>query len=181
MKKLISILLAASIATIAFAQPQNARGHQGGRPDFEKIKAERVAFITSEVGLTSQEAEKFWPIYNKIEAEQKELMKSEHKAYMALCKALADGEGNVSSLLDAYLDAKTKNVNLHALNVKEYKKVLSAEKAAKFFTCEEKFRRQQIGRLQGFKGKGGHGGFDRGRHGEKPSREIKGAQGGKTI
>lgn len=163
MKKLISILLAVSIAAVAFAQPHNARGHKGGHHDFEKIKAERVAFITSEVGLTSQEAEKFWPIYNKIEDEQKELMKAERSAYMALNKALEKGEGDTSALLNAYLDAKAKNVNLHVLNAKEYKKVLPVEKVAKFFSCDEKFRRQQIGRLQGHRAPGGGGkGFSRG-------------------
>ncbi|MBO6169207.1 MAG: hypothetical protein J6O51_04465 [Bacteroidales bacterium] len=156
MKKLISILLTVGIATAALAQPQNDQKPKGGHHNFEKIKAEMVAFITSEVGLTAQEAEVFWPVFNKIEAEQKELMKSERKAYMALNKALAEGEGDVSTLLNAYLDAKSKNVNLQVLNAKEYNKILPVEKVAKFYTCEEKFRRQQIGRLQGRGGKG-HG------------------------
>ena len=170
MKKLISILLAASIAAVASAQATNGHNHKGGHPDFEKIKAERVAFITSEVGLTSQEAEAFWPVYNKIEDEQNELMKAERTAYMALNKALAGDEGDVSALLNTYLDAKAKNVNLHVLNAKEYKKVLSVEKVAKFFTCEEKFRRQQIGRLQGHGGKGPGGPGARAPRGEKQSK-----------
>lgn len=151
MKRLISILLTISIAAAALAQPQGAKKGPGaqGRPDFEKMKAERVAFITSEVGLTAQEAEAFWPVYNEIENQQVELMKAEKKAYMELSKALKGGEGNVQALLDAYLKAKGENVNLHVANAKKYQKVLSVEKTAKFFTCEEKFRRQQIGKLGG--------------------------------
>lgn len=182
MKKLISILLSVSIAAVALAQaPDAGKKAKGHQMDFEKLKAERVAFITSEVGLTSSEAEAFWPIYNRIEAEQKELMMSERKAFMALNKALASGEGDVSALLDSYLDAKAKNVNIHALNVKEYKKVLSVEKVAKFFTCEEKFRRQQIGRLQGHGPGGGKGpgGFPGGKgpRGDKPAKDGKSIQG----
>ena len=113
MKKLVSILLSLSIAAVALAQNQGGHKHGDWQKHFEKIKAERVAFITSEVGLTSQEAEVFWPVYNKIEAAQIELNKSERKAYMALCKALSTGEGDSAALLDAYLEAKAANVNQH--------------------------------------------------------------------
>ena len=164
MKKMISLLLALSIASAAFAQPQGGRQAQGGHGQAaaEKLKLEKIAFITSEVGLTEKEAEAFWPVYNQIETEQKALMKAERKAFMELNKALSSGEGNVQALLDAYLKAKGENVNLHVANAKKYQKVLSAEKTAKFFTCEEKFRRQQIGKLRGGHGQGGNGAFRNG-------------------
>ena len=159
MKKIVSIVLASCLAVAALAQPQGGgHRHQGGKPDFEKIKAQKVAFITDQVGLTSKEAEGFWPVYNKIEEEQKNLQKAEFDAYRALDKAIAEGQTNVDALLNTYLKAKEANVNLHVKNAKDYKKVLSADKLAKFFTCEEKVRRQQIGRMRGG-GHGGHKGF----------------------
>ncbi|MBO4670957.1 MAG: hypothetical protein J5640_03845 [Bacteroidales bacterium] len=152
MKQLISILLTLSISVAALAQPQGAPG-KGNKENLDKIRAEKVAFITTEVGLTPEEAQVFWPVYNEIEKQQKELMQAERKAYMALCKALDKGEGDTAALLDAYLKAKSANQNLHMANSGKYLKVLSVEKVARFYTCDEKFRRQQIGRL-----KGGHGG-----------------------
>ena len=151
MKKLFVALLAAGISVAAFAQPQgDHRGH--GKPDFEKIKAEKVAFITSEVGLDSKEAEAFWPVYNKIEEEQHALVRAERQAYKALSDAIAAGSG-IEAALDSYLKAKEANVNLHVKNAGAYKKVLSADKVAKFYTCEEKFLRRQLGKL----GKGDRG------------------------
>ena len=85
---------------------------------------------------------------------QRELNKAEKTAFLELSKALKDGEGNVDALLDAYIKAKQANVNLHFASAKEYKKAIGAEKTAKFFTCDEKFRRQQIGKLRG--GHDGH-------------------------
>jgi hypothetical protein len=41
---------------------------------FEQIKAKKVAFITEEIGLTSLEAEKFWPVYNELEKQRFQLM-----------------------------------------------------------------------------------------------------------
>lgn len=167
-------MLAMGIALAAFAQPQGGgHKHMGEKPDFEKIKAEKVAFITEKVGLTSKEAEAFWPVYNKIEDQQNELNKAEREAYRALEKALADGEGNVDALLDSYLKAKEANVNLHVKGLKDYKKVLSAEKLAKFYTCDETFRRQQIGRVMGSGGNGPMGMPGGGRH-SKGGKDFKG-------
>ena len=153
MKKLLVIMFAACLAVSAFAQPQGDK--KWGKPDFDKIKAEKVAFITSEVGLTSKEAEAFWPIYNKIEEEQNALVKAEREAYKALNDAIASGS-DTKAALDAYLKAKEANVNLQIRGAKDYGKVLSAEKVAKFYTCEEKFLRSQLGKLGG--NRGGHRG-----------------------
>ena len=154
MKKVVVIMLALGIAAAAIAQPRgDKKDFRGAKPDFEKIKAEKVAFITSEVGLTSKEAEAFWPIYNKVEEEQHALMKAEREAYKALSDAIAEGK-DTGALLDAYLKAKEANTNLHIRAAKDYKKVLSAEKVAKFYVCEEKFLRKQLGRLGGGAGSG---------------------------
>ena len=173
MKKLVVTLLSISIAVAALAQPQGKPGHKGHFPNFEKMKAERVAFITSEVGLTSQDAQAFWPIYNKAEEQQMNLQKAEKKAYMDLAKALKNGEGNVDALLDAYIKAKQANVNVHFTYAKEYKKAIGSEKTAKFFTCDEKFRRQQIGKLGGGQHRGHMGPDQIGPRGDKKFRDGK--------
>ena len=41
----------------------NAQQHQKR----ERIKAIKTAYLTEELNLSSQEAEKFWPVYNKYE------------------------------------------------------------------------------------------------------------------
>lgn len=42
---------------------------QDPNPTSERIKAYKVAFITQRLGLTPQEAEVFWPIFNQYENE----------------------------------------------------------------------------------------------------------------
>ena len=39
----------------------------------EKIKALKVAYLTEQLSLTTEEAQKFWPIYNKFDKEQNDL------------------------------------------------------------------------------------------------------------
>lgn len=177
MKKLFTIMLAVCIAVAAFAQPQGGFKKQGPKPDFEKIKAEKVAFITSEVGLTAKEAEAFWPIYNKVEAEQNALQKAERDASKALRKALAEGQ-DTKALLNEYLKAKEANVNLQVRAAKDYKKVLSDDKVAKFYVSEEKFLRTQLGKLGGVPG--GHRGGPQGAPDGAP-RGFKGHRGEKPA
>jgi len=47
----------------------------------EQIKALKVGFITNELALTSDEATKFWPIYNAYDDKQFELRHQKMKAF----------------------------------------------------------------------------------------------------
>jgi len=48
----------------------------------ERVKALKVAYITEELNLTSEEATKFWPLYNAYEDKQKELRQEKLRSYM---------------------------------------------------------------------------------------------------
>jgi hypothetical protein len=48
----------------------------------EQIKALKVAFLTTELDLTTSEAEKFWPLYNTFDDKQFELRHQKMKTLM---------------------------------------------------------------------------------------------------
>lgn len=54
----------------------------------DQIKAMKVAFLTTELNLTSEEAEKFWPVYNAYDDKQFELRHQKMRTYS---KKLNDG------------------------------------------------------------------------------------------
>jgi len=64
----------------------------------EQIKAMKVAFLTTELDLTSSEAEKFWPLYNTYDDKQFELRHQKMKEYY---KRMKDDELNKLSEKDA--------------------------------------------------------------------------------
>lgn len=145
---MVSALLAVSVS--AFGQG-NVQGNMG---DFakqwqERIESEKIAFLTNEMSLTPKEAQTFWPIYNQAQKEQREAIENSMKAYMELDKALREGKTgkDVSALLDKYTKAIDAQ-NSSSKYVKEYLKILPAEKVAKLFIGEEKFRQTQIQRLR---------------------------------
>ena len=149
MKKVISIVCALTLlAATAFAQgPRQSRGDGNGWR--ERVRAEKVAFLTEEIDLTESEAQVFWPIYNQIQKEQRESFEEVRKAYEAMEKGLKDGKSgkDMEKLVKAYIDAKDKNDGIETRAFNKLMKALPAEKVARYFVAEEKFRHQQIGRL----------------------------------
>lgn len=114
----------------------------------EKMRAERVAFLTTAMELTPAEAEKFWPVYNSMEAERRASFGKVMRAYKALSDGVAAGKTD-EELAVLVNDYTTANKNSHSVEAKytpQLVKILSVSKVAKMFVAEEEFRRQQIGR-----------------------------------
>jgi len=122
---------------------------QNGKTDEkrEKIKAYKVSFLTTELELTSTEAEKFWPIYNTYDDKQYELRHEKIKAYM---RKLDDD--NINSISEKEASALLSQIEsadkeLYLLRVKynsDIKKVLSAKKILKLKKSEDDFNRKLL-------------------------------------
>jgi Spy/CpxP family protein refolding chaperone len=170
----VSVLLAVSVA---------AFGQNNGMGDFarqwqERIESEKIAFLTNEMSLTPKEAQTFWPIYNQAQKEQREAIEASMKAFGELDKAVRDGKtgSEINTLLDKYTKA-IDGQDVSAKYLKEYLKVLPAEKVAKLFLGEEKFRQSQINRLRqpmgGGQPMGQPGGFGNGNRRQQKSDDKK--------
>ena len=148
MEKITKLLLITAM-TLAFTW--SAQGQEKGkRNDWQdRIKAEKIAYLTDAMDLTSAEAEKFWPVYNRAEAETRASWKLIMEAYRALEKSIEAGEDDkaISVLLDKYLDAREKGDGIERKYTTEYRKILSNDKIARLYIGEENFRRQQIHKL----------------------------------
>ena len=69
MKKIFLLFSICLLSLTAKAQDRNK----------EQIKALKVAYITQEMNMNKDIAEKFWPIYNNYECLQMDLHKREHR------------------------------------------------------------------------------------------------------
>lgn len=113
----------------------------------EKIKAYKVSFLTTELELTSTEAEKFWPIYNAYDDKQFELRHEKMKTYL---RKLDDD--NISSMSEK--DAATLLSQIESTDKELYllrdkyntslKKILSAKKILKLKKSEDDFNRKLL-------------------------------------
>lgn len=170
MKTFYRFMLAVAFLTVtvsAFAQPRNNDDKKGW---YEKMKAEKISFMTAEVGLTPEEAQVFWPIYNQVEEQKNMLTRAVRASYKNLSKAMSEGssEEEVAALLEEYSSAVKASAEADARGIKAYEKVLPASKVARLILSEEKFRRAQFEKLQGH----GHEGQGHGRPGDggRPQR-----------
>lgn len=139
--KYIALLFVLLIAADGFAQPKQ-------KPS-DRIDAMKVAFITKRLELTSDEAEKFWPIYNdyqdKRDALREELLRAKRK--------VKNGDPNVLTDADyeAYLQAETtyqqKDADLQKDFLNRLRKVLPKRKVALLLIAEEDFKKELLKRM----------------------------------
>ena len=117
----------------------------------EKVKALKVAYITEQLELTTEEAQKFWPIYNAYDESQAELRYEKMRAILNRFKP-----GNVENLSEK--EASTLLIqmekieedlfNLRRKFIKDLQGVVSAKKIIKLKKAEEDFNRELLKQMR---------------------------------
>lgn len=113
----------------------------------EQIKALKVAFITSELSLTPDEATKFWPLFNAFEDKQQEIKTQKLKGYFSRMSEdsfdkLSDKDA--SALLSQTESTEDELYQLKKKFVASLKGVLSPIKILKLKKAEENFNRKLL-------------------------------------
>lgn len=145
MKRITFILCMLFIGSVAFAQPE----HGGPQSKKEKIEQLKIAFITKELDLSTEEAEKFWPVYNEMADELKEERKSRKK----LSKDLKDNydalsEGDVKKKTIEILDSEIHEAELKKEYTEKIADVIGFKKATKLLSLEQRFKRELLNKLK---------------------------------
>ena len=113
----------------------------------EQIKALKVAFITNELALTSDEAIKFWPLFNAFEEKQQEIKKQKLKGYL---KRVDDGsfdnlsEKEATTMLAQMESTEDELYQLKKKFISNLKGVISPIKILKLKKAEENFNRKLL-------------------------------------
>ena len=116
MKQILLILmiaLGASVVTVA----QDDEGKGAG----SRIEALKIAYLTKKLNLSTDEAQKFWPIYNQYVGE--------------IRKTRIDARQNK----EGEIPTEEKILNIRKKYNGEFGKALSSEKVNTFFKAEKEF------------------------------------------
>jgi hypothetical protein len=142
-KHLFTFVLTLLISFNSFSQHKESR---------KKVKVLKVSYITEKLSLTAQEAEKFWPIYNKFDKERHDLYHGKRNAL----KEEISKNGGIDNLSEK--EAKTFAKKMLAAeksyfqaNEKyqtELSKVISYKKILKLHIVERDFARRMFKRLR---------------------------------
>jgi hypothetical protein len=145
MKNILTLLISFLLLAPVLAQdealtPQDLKAQ-------EKIKAARIAFITDRLGLTPDEAEKFWPVYREFSMKRQEI-KKEFKDNRKNPDPKKTIEENEKESLELGLKLKQRELDLE----KEYSgKLLNAVPAQKVMAlrkAEDDFRKVLLDQIQ---------------------------------
>lgn len=111
------LLIIALIFSFSFVHAQD----DGKGPKGEKIQALKIAFITQKLDLTVDEAQKFWPVYNRYEAEIKQVINENKNSGDAIA-------------------SEEKILNIKKRYRQEFINVVGQPKANTLFNAEREFR-----------------------------------------
>jgi Spy/CpxP family protein refolding chaperone len=141
--KIIYPIVFLLISTLSFSQ--------GFKEKKEKVKALKVAYITEQLDLTKEEAQKFWPIYNSFDDKQAELR---HEKMRAILDRFEPGnvdklsEKEASTLLTQMEAVEESLFTLRKKFIKDLQGVLSAKKIVKLKKAEEDFNRTLLKQMK---------------------------------
>jgi hypothetical protein len=115
MKKIYLLLVLVSIAGFVKAQEDSPLASEKKQQGIDALK---VAFISKELELTPDEAQKFWPVYNQYAKELKTTLTHDNDA----------------------LDRDEKVLNLRKSYKDQFSKVVGQQRMNKIFNAEGRFR-----------------------------------------
>ncbi|SDW80000.1 hypothetical protein SAMN05444411_102201 [Lutibacter oricola] len=116
----------------------------------ERIKLLKTSYITDAIDLTSNEAEKFWPVYNKYNTKIQTIKYNlENGSLKGVRGAGNNGiddlsEAEASKIIEARLSKEIEISKQKTEMIKELRKIISAKKILKLHKAERDFNRRLL-------------------------------------
>jgi Spy/CpxP family protein refolding chaperone len=148
MNKLQVLFIALLVTLIGVFTGSAQNRNQGNGPQRARIDAQKVAFITDQLQLTPDEAQKFWPVYNQLNSQKEELNRDFMEANQKVRKNVDTmSDKDASDLADSYIKHAQKVVDLQKEFHSKLKDVLPPKKLLKLYNVERDFQRLLLQRL----------------------------------
>ena len=144
MKRIILLLFfcATTLATTAaFAQDRSSSSNERR----ERVEAAKIAFLTDKMELTSEQAQKFWPLYNEYETKRRELLKAYRSGYRQDVEELTEQEAKAR--IDGMFTTREKELALEQEYASRYIRVISYKQLIKLYRGERDFTKLLLKRL----------------------------------
>lgn len=139
MKQIALIITTFFLAlTVATAQPQHDKVR-------DRIKALKIAYVTEKLDLSSDQATKFWPVYNSFEKEKHTLRKSFYSKFKDE-NPTADKKA-AHNYIEANLDYQEQELALKKKYKDKLLKVISPEQLVELYQAETGFKRMLLKEL----------------------------------
>ena len=147
MKK--NILLIIAIAFLGSFSSE-AQSRKGGS---EKIRSFKIAFLTEKLNLSENEAQKFWPIYNKYDKKMMQLRKKERfsikKRYIMMEVLINYLKKDSKEILEKIQSIKKQQYEIKTAFHNKISKIVSFKKILTLEISEHEFNRKLMRKYRG--------------------------------
>ena len=130
---------------------------QHNREKHENFKAYKIAYITQQLDLTPEEAEKFWPLYNEFGKQSYELkvvgMRDQRRKIKESGGVDTLKEADANKYITIFLNTEEDLVQLKKKFYSRLEGVLSANKILKLYNTENEFNRKLLSEFRKNKAK----------------------------
>ncbi|VAV84791.1 hypothetical protein MNBD_BACTEROID02-477 [hydrothermal vent metagenome] len=140
MKRLIIPILTLFICFNAYSQ-------RDGKMQ-ERIKAQKVAFITERLDLSSKEAQKFWPIYNAFEDKVTKMRRNDLREVRQAMQKRNLSDSEAQQVLDQFMNVEEQLFEAKKQLVKDLRNVIPPQKIIQLKAAEDAFNKKLMKMLQ---------------------------------
>ena len=127
----------------------NAQEGKGREEQREKFRSMKIAYFTEELELSSEEAEKFWPLYNDFEKKKREVSQYRHRRPRNMDEQLANmTDQEAEKMADDMIESRKKEVELEEVFHGDLKKIFSPKKVMKYYITEHRFREYMLRKIR---------------------------------
>jgi hypothetical protein len=141
MKKGVVVLIVMMILSSLRVSAQN--------PNLEKLNSYKIAFFTQKLNLTSQEAEKFWPLYNDYQDRKNKIQVERVQMTRTVVQNGANmSDKELTELGDKYFGLEIKEADLSKEFYNNMKGTLPPLKIFKFYQAENQYKLVLLNELQ---------------------------------
>lgn len=123
-------------------KPQEAQSKQ------DKIKSLEIAYISRELDLTPEEAQKFWPLYNKYTSEVNTLIAERKRKAQDLKGKPRTNDKVAEAALDKELGYEKKMLEIKTRYKQIFLKAIPARKVGILYRSEREFRNMMIRQMK---------------------------------
>lgn len=132
-----------------FCAVQFSTAQPPSKPKQEKVESMKIAYLTQRLDLSPEEAQVFWPVYNKFSDELETIRKS-HRGNIKKAREDFDelSEKEIEKLVDSEIVFRQNELDVMKKYHPQFKQVLPIKKVAKLYRSEEDFKRKLLEMLQ---------------------------------
>lgn len=136
MKKSI-VLLTIAIMFLAFTGYSQTKE----RPDFEKFKSQKIAFLTEKMSLSPREAQDFWPVYNEFEKQRMELQQNRRQLELKTRdENISFSDQEIIKMTREISATFRKEADIAIEYNEKFLKILPPQKVLQLYRAENQFR-----------------------------------------